>query len=247
MPALSTHCPWLTQGQRWLLVGAGAIVVILFCLGTEPRFEGFTVRQLLRRAGQDPAAAQILVRAGDRAVPSLTRLLASREPWFSRALSSVAPFLPERLRRHLPARIDPLPGQLMAIEILNQQGTHAAAALPELIRALGHPDVRVVDRAASALAKLEAASAVVPLTRLLTNQSEFLRVVGLTALGKITVKPEIAVPAIVQRLQDQEPAVKNAAAWALWRYGPLGAGAYTALLPSCRIRTHPFAARPTMP
>lgn len=228
---LNDAYPWLRRGLGWFVAGAVAVGLILLVSRMEPRFEGFTVPQLLRRASQDPAAIQILVRAGDRAVPPLTLLLSAREPWTSRVLRDAARYLPRRLRRRMPEAANRLPGQLLAIEILNQQGTNVAAATPALIQALDHPDAWVVDAAASALSRMRAASAVVPLTRLLTNRTEFLRIVGLTALGKITAKPEIAIPAIVEKLKDKEPGVKSAAAWSLWWYGPVGAGAHDALLP----------------
>jgi HEAT repeat protein len=108
--------------------------------------------------------------------------------------------------------------------------------VPDLLRALGHPDAGVRANAAHALGDLGAnAQVAVPaLLRALGDDSEAVRRLALEALRKIGAPGKDDVPLLVAALKGRNPAARRYAAGALGQVGPDARPAAAALVAALR-------------
>lgn len=113
---------------------------------------------------------------------------------------------------------------------------HHAAAVEAAIEALRHPNPIVRCEAAGTLDQFgQAAREAVPaLKRALTDSHGRVRIAAAFALGNIGADEEI-IADLIGLLSDRQPAVANAAAWALARYGHSAAAAAPQLVRLLRL------------
>src|SRR5262245_5919482 len=111
-------------------------------------------------------------------------------------------------------------------EVLTQAARALAqigpAGVPELLKALRDPELRVRYQAAGALGIIgpDAREAVPLLTAALKETNDKMRARALYALGEIGPEARPAVPALVRTLRDREPDVRTQASGALRQIGP---------------------------
>ena len=193
----------------------GAIGFVLSCLGPqEPIWQGRPLSQWLTECKSDhprdlSESAQKAIQAmGTNALPHLLRMVAWKESsakrrlraWFGRG--SV-------VRRWIPTRPREQERGAAGFEAL---GKVAAPAVPQLIQLLGD-DVITSYHAALALSAI-GSPAIPALVQTLTNESAWARMGAVQALNFMHGAEE-AIPDLLKRLDDPEPAVRGGAAIAL--------------------------------
>lgn len=134
-----------------------------------------------------------------------------------------APQAPQRSVKDWIAELDG-PNHLEAIDSLARLGPEAKQAVPKLTRLLDSTDNQVRWRSARALGTTgEAAASAVPtlVKHLAASETEAaVRAQSAAALGKIGVKGDDVLNALVVAVGDSEPHVRHAAIQALRRLGP---------------------------
>jgi len=112
-------------------------------------------------------------------------------------------------------------------------GAGAKAAVPALIKALGHEDRQVRDHAAKALGEI-GSPAIPALVETLKEEDWQVRHYAAKVLGKLGSDARAAVPALIEALKDEHEDVRKAAAEALGKTGSDGKAAVPALMEALR-------------
>ncbi|MDW8308068.1 MAG: HEAT repeat domain-containing protein, partial [Verrucomicrobiales bacterium] len=180
------------------------------------------LRELCARAyAADTNAAFALQVRGSNAVPGLLVLLHARDPWWREKIWQWLPKLPLRWSVRIAQRVGSPTATLTreaAARGLGLLGTNAAAAAPELARALRDPQGRIRQEAALALLRIGPA-AVPHLTDALRDGSPQVRQAAAFALGEIGPAARAAVPMLAHRLGDGDEWVRRTCAGTLARLG----------------------------
>jgi HEAT repeat protein len=100
-------------------------------------------------------------------------------------------------------------------------GPAAGGVLPRLVRALDDPDPDVRANLAAALVRI-GPTAVEPLTAALTDPSPDRRAGAAYALGLMGASARSALPALLDRLKDDDVGVRRQASFAVARLVPAG-------------------------
>ncbi len=222
----------LTQGRRALLVSSPLLVIVwLLALSwpVEPTYQGKTLSHWLRESPQSPHNADSPIRAqealnhlGTNAIPLLLKWLRTHDPTIKKKLVNLGLRLGVITSEKLTRESYPFKSESyyhgMAANGLRLLGPKALPALPELVALMNRGDSSG-DSAAYALAGI-GAEAVPPLIALLDDPDERVRYTVVSALGEIRKRPDLTVPALVDRLEKEESYVRVTALNALWYFGP---------------------------
>jgi HEAT repeat protein len=219
--------------RRWI-IGLGVLTLFLLAVSLVfwPRSEGPPYQgkaisawafQLLAPGPEvREQAAAAFRHHGTNAVPSLIRMLETRDPLWRRQLWSWALRLPPRFRHGL-LQHSPVPQEqavhqaaAMALAII---GPDAKAAAPALGRALVSKDPVNLWQYADALGAIGKDS-LPALTNALVNSDPNVRSAAIFGLGKLGADAEPAVLPLLQRLADNQADVRERAVQALSAIGP---------------------------
>lgn len=216
-------------------------------------------------------AAQILGDLGPRAraaIPALAEAMddasAPAATAAAEAMEKIEPGLAAKLRKDpaarrtlvLPELIRALGGSLemrgFAFQSLKRFGAEAREAVPQMIAALEHPDLKnprydwIWLRALDALGAVgpSATNAAPLLLEALRHETVAIRSSAASALSRIGVRSPEAISALIKTLEDDEPVVRAYAARALGAFGPAAKEALPALetaLRSEELQLHAMA------
>ena len=232
----STAFPWRTTLRRhraWLLVG---LAVIGFCVvvgalisrsdGRNLVYQGKTVRAwLLQLSTSDPKArteAEAAFTAlGTNAVPELARLLRADDSRWRKLTWSHARSLPWRLRGPILQRVSPPNAYVIhpaAARALGKLGRGAAAAEPDLVRALQDKVNGTYSEAGGALGRI-GKQAVPDLMHALQDGDTPVRCAAAYGLGEAGPAAGPAVPALIQMLERGSANEQQIAAQSLTKIG----------------------------
>jgi hypothetical protein len=191
-------------------------------------YQGKSVRTWAAALYQTPASvspnpAVLAFRAmGSNAVPELRPLILLREPLTDRLLGGPVRRLPPKLRTYVLEKVKPSLtwnyrlGALQAIKLL---GAEAGPALPELTRALQHPDARLRWSAAQTISAL-GPEAIATLQKLTTHADPQVRHAAVFALGEARTNSLSALPQLLAATLDSSMSVRGSAAYSLRQLGP---------------------------
>lgn len=191
---------------------------------------------------------QGLISLGPDAVPELTKALADKD--LQVAAAAALGQIGMDATSAIPAIIAQLPGEdpgyrREAHFALAAMGPAAAAAVPELIKSLADDDLEVRYSASYALGKLgpAAKSALPALKANVKSDDEFLRLASIWSMLSIAPNEpglaEMALPQLIDALDDERPLIRREAATALGELGPRGKQAIPALKKSVSVEPDP--------
>ena len=202
------------------------VLAALRAIGPEARDAVPALLALLREPGRDVAlpAAEVLVRIGPAAIPSVTGLLQDPNVVFRRfAVTLLAEFGPAA-REALPALLRVLedPDTLVragAAHVMEAIGPSARDAVPALLAGLSLPQDQIRFACAVALGHIgkDAREARAALRECLLDPFNQTRYAAALALGRIDPKYVEALPALRDTLHDGDPDVRLAAVDSLAR------------------------------
>lgn len=204
-----------------LCVSAGLIMV--YRHGWPARFQGKTVEawSLQALAGTPPErkeAEMALGELGQRAVPELQRMLQSTDLGARQQVYAWMPRLSLRLRQWLRSEVGPInqaeKSRQAAARALGMLGPQAKSAAPRLAQALEDPAPEVAWEAAQALSRI-GVEGIPGLRGALSSESASVRQRAATALSLMGPAAEPAISALLERLDDKDAGVGDAAAYAL--------------------------------
>jgi HEAT repeat protein len=158
---------------------------------------------------------------GAAAIPELIRLLETRDSTLRRQLTQWTTRGPRPVRRLIHVRLGNSDSAIVrekGAQLLGKLGPLAKAAVPELLRALGDPDMTVATTAAGALSKI-GEPAVPGLIAATTSTNQITRHMAVFALGEIGSSARESIPALISRLEDSYPFVQSSASWSLAQMG----------------------------
>ncbi len=191
-----------------------------------PLYQGKTVKTwLLQLSAPDPKArheAQAAFQTlGTNAVPELARLVRVEDARWREVMRRIAFRLPRFARTLVLHRVSPPQAALVrpaAARALANLGPRAAAATPELVRALHDKVNGTCWEATVALGRI-GGPAVPGLTSALQEEDATVRCAAARGLGEAGPESAPAVPALIQMLTRDSPAERAAAAQSLARIG----------------------------
>jgi len=208
-----------SRAIAWVVLLAVIAAVAAFCAlrPREPVYEGKRLSEWLRDLDDNTLAADSRNRAvgavlqiGSNCVPTLVELLHSSDSWLKRKLmESVGN--QSRIRFHFTTAQERRGWAIQGIKVLGP------AAIPMLIDLLN--DKAAMMTAMICLSRV-GPEAVWPLTRTLTNEAPQVRSAAIVTLGLLRSNGQVAVPALVARLEsDEDNRVRASAANALGYIG----------------------------
>lgn len=171
-------------------------------------------------SGNTTATAQ-LVGSGTNSIPGLVELLQKHDSFFRNKAWRLLRKLPPRIRLQLATRFPPTAAEYVresAAHGLGLLGPQAHEAIPDLIRALPDKEGRVSVEAAWALSRVGEA-ALPALLIALQNQDSRVRHSAINAIIQMNPKSRLALPNLVQLLDDPVEQVRSSAAYALTAMG----------------------------
>jgi HEAT repeat protein len=206
------------------------VTVVLSVYNSEPRYKGRSAAVWaldLNSSDQKKheEAALALQRIGSNGVPSLSRMLVTtNRSWSDRALLSVAPHLPQPLRRrvyekHYP--LEPFRARILAAQALGTVGPEAHEAIPLLNEMLADQQMQgtLADAAATALAKIGKTS-VPTLVNDLRSGNKFAVQKAAYSVSLMGADSKDAMPALIKQLASQDATICDSAKTAIARSGP---------------------------
>jgi HEAT repeat protein len=211
------------------IVGFGAAVgILVWWLNSQsPVYQGKPVKTWLLQLSRPPdpqardEAEAALKAIGTNAVPELARLLRADDARWRKLIWRHASLLPRPVGGMILQRIDPLQAYLIrpaAARALGKLGPGAAAATPDLVRALRDRLNGTSGEAGGALRQI-GRPAVPDLIGALRDEDKFVRATAAGALGQIGPEAAPAIPALIQILTRSGPDEQQFAAQNLARIG----------------------------
>jgi len=208
-----------SRAIAWVVLLVVIAAVAAFCAlrPREPVYEGKRLSEWLRDLDDNTLAADSRNRAvgavlqiGSNCVPTLVELLHSSDSWLKRRLmESVGN--QSRIRFHFTTAQERRGWAIQGIKVLGP------AAIPMLIDLLN--DKGAMTTAMICLSQV-GPEVVWPLTRTLTNEAPRVRSAAIVTLGLLRSNGQVAVPALVARLEsDEDNRVRASAANALGYIG----------------------------
>lgn len=222
--------------RRVLIVAAAtaliALAIVLLVLqdrrhAARSSYQGKSIKDwALAAYWHDAHAESVLTDLGSNAVPELTNLLESQDPWWGRQTWHWAMFFRPSWRMSVLQKTPPLTASRTreaAAHALTILAPEAAAAAPALGRALRDRERRVGWEAATALSRI-GAPALPFLTNALEDPNPEARHAAAYALGEMGPDAAGAVPFLESLLQDTNRDVRVSVAYSLSIIGtPLSA------------------------
>jgi len=159
---------------------------------------------------------------GSNAVPTLQKMLRTKETWYARLYLQQAKNLPSGMRGYLVRQIKPnqsVSKRVAAARALGVVGTNATAAVPDLVIALADVDVRWA--AAQALADI-GGPAVPALAIATTNKNPNIRHAAVYGLGQAGTNAAPATRALLDCVLDFNQSIQSSAAYSLSQIGRPG-------------------------
>ena len=229
--------------RLWLiLIGVLVLVALIVAVlrrDPEPSYGGRSLSEWLARLAavpdgdppQQAQAAAAIRQIGTNALPYLLKWIQYKPlPW-TKALN--------RITGGLIGKYDFLSDYKNAIraeqamEAFRALGPGACAAIPQLLRLMNDPSRSwSAGRAASVIVRMgtNARPALPALIRLLTNTNPWAAFGAVTALGDLTLEPQLVVPALAPCLLSSNFVIRLFAAHAFGCFGGEARGAVPALL-----------------
>jgi HEAT repeat protein len=219
--------------RRYLYIGlavAGlgvlAGIIIARLAPAPPIYGGKTVKTwALQLNAPEPQrrdeAAAAFHALGSNAVPALVRLLRAKDSFLRKQLWQHAPQWPAPLQQIVLARVrapEAVLHQRSAARALGVIGLEAAAAVPDLARALRAKDAEVRFESGRALGQIGTAG-VGELAAALSVADPDVRYAAVCGLGEAQADRNMAVLALLQGIGDQSDGVRIAAGGSLSRLG----------------------------
>jgi HEAT repeat protein len=211
------------------LIGLGlvAIVVFLWWQTDSTSYRGKTIMiWALQLASPDAAARDEATSAfknlGPTAVPSLVKLLKTKDPGLRRRAWAIAVKLPRSLRAWFFRDVnwpDPTDLRTAAAKALGLIGPRAQSAIPALSRSLRDPAPQVRLETATAMARIGKES-VPDLLEALDDPDTEVRHAAAYALGEIGPDAHTAVPRLLEMLGENDGPLRASVAYSLSRIGP---------------------------
>ena len=202
---------------------------------SEPRYQGKRLTEWLadndteKTREQHLAAQEAVRKVGTNALPTLVRMLRTKDSLLKGKLTALARKQP-LVNFHFTGADT---RRWRAVHGIYALGPAAKSAVPRIVAILEDKDPGVKITAVTALGLMQSAaeSAIPSLLKILTDNDPDVRRNAAEALGRIGRRPEIVVPALVDRLQDIDIGVRLFAILALSDgFGPKAKAAVPALL-----------------
>jgi hypothetical protein len=229
----------LKLGKQGLLLGGVFLAVFLLVVAALEGYFGawhggkraraWTRELFSDQPASREAAEKALTEMGSAAIPELIRLLETRDSALRRQLTQWTTRGPRPVRRLIRVRLGNSDSAIVrekGAQLLGKLGPRAKAAVPELLRALGDPDMTVATTAAGALGRI-GEPAVAGLIAATTSTNQITRHMAVFALGEIGHPARESIPALISRLEDSYLFVQSSASWSL---AQMGSNAVTPLI-----------------
>jgi len=226
--------PFLLDGEiaAWSLsaIGAEAVPALVELLGdSDPHLRARAAEALaLIGPAAEPAVPLLAERLHD-ADPEVSMRAADALGWIGKQPTVAIQALIKSLKDDGPVGL-----QTYAADSLGRFGEQASNAIPELLANFVARDYRIRQRAALALSKISpeiTVSKVMPvlLGELKDSRADF-RNTALLTLLQIHEEPELAIPAVIEAIDDSDRMVQGNAVRSIGRFGPAAKAAVPKLI-----------------